>query len=189
MLFCCLLIFSLNLLFQKATSGSQTLDLAQADIVWGLIWVQAGCKGYWQTPEASKYCTLYLIETLWRFCKQSRPRSGSSCNSCLIRVHSVCILRKYDLFDPSQVDLTGPRSAVGNVPGYRCMSDCRSRGRKFDPGPVPYFRGDGSWNNFYGHSPPFRWFIQEGLLSVTSESMRTNYWLTACSSLPRKKCG
>ena len=31
-------------------------------------------------------------------------------------------------------------------------------------------------------------FIQEGL-SVTSESMCTNYWLTACSSLPRKKCG
>ena len=24
---------------------------------------------------------------------------------------------------------------------------------------------------------------------VTSESMCTNYWLTACSSLPRKKCG
>ena len=23
-----------------------------------------------------------------------------------------------------------------------CESDCRSRGRKFDPGPVPYFRGD-----------------------------------------------
>ena len=35
--------------------------------------------------------------------------------------------------------------------------------------------------------PPFRWFIQEGLLSVTSESMCTNYWLTTCSSLPRKK--
>ena len=83
----------------------------------------------------------------------------------------------------------GPRSAVGNVSGYRCVSDCRSRGREFDPGPVPYFRGDWSWNNFHGHSPPFRWFIQEGLLSVTSESMCTNYWLTACSSLPRKKCG
>ena len=81
---------------------------------------------------------------------------------------------------------TGPRSAVGNVSGYRCVSDCRSRGREFDPGPVPYFRGDRSWNDFYGHSPPFRWFIQEGLLSVTSESMCTNYWLTACSSLPRK---
>ena len=38
--------------------------------------------------------------------------------------------------------MTGPRSAVGNVSGYRCVSDCRSRGRKFDPGPVPYFRGD-----------------------------------------------
>ena len=28
---------------------------------------------------------------------------------------------------------TGPCSAVGNV------SDCRSRGHKFDPSPVPYF--------------------------------------------------
>ena len=37
---------------------------------------------------------------------------------------------------------TGPRSAVGNVSGNRCKSDCRSRGREFDHGPVPYFRGD-----------------------------------------------
>ena len=29
---------------------------------------------------------------------------------------------------------TGPRSAVGNVSGYRCVSDCKSRGREFDPG-------------------------------------------------------
>ena len=36
----------------------------------------------------------------------------------------------------------GPRSAVGNVSGYRCVSDCRSRGLEFDPGLVPYFRGD-----------------------------------------------
>ena len=36
----------------------------------------------------------------------------------------------------------GPHSAVGNVSGYRCVSDCRSRGREFDPGPAPYFRGD-----------------------------------------------
>ena len=28
---------------------------------------------------------------------------------------------------------TRPRSAVGNMSGYRCMSDCRIRGRKFDP--------------------------------------------------------
>ena len=32
-------------------------------------------------------------------------------------------------------------------------------------------------------------FIQEGLLSVSSKSMCTKYWLTACSNLPRKKCG
>ena len=32
-----------------------------------------------------------------------------------------------------------PRSAVGNVSGYRCVSDCRSRGREFDPGPVHTF--------------------------------------------------
>ena len=36
----------------------------------------------------------------------------------------------------------GLRSAVGNVSGYRCVSDCRSRGCEFDPGPAPYFRGD-----------------------------------------------
>ena len=75
---------------------------------------------------------------------------------------------------------TGLRRAVGNVSGNRCESNCRSRGREFDPGPVPYFRGDISWNNFYGHSPLFRWIIQEGLLSFTSESMCTKYWLTAC---------
>ena len=38
--------------------------------------------------------------------------------------------------------VAGLRRAVGNVSGYRCVSDCRSRGREFDPGPVPYFRGD-----------------------------------------------
>ena len=27
-----------------------------------------------------------------------------------------------------------PRSAVVKVSGYRCMSDCRSRGREFNPG-------------------------------------------------------
>ena len=29
---------------------------------------------------------------------------------------------------------TGPCSAVGNVSDYRCVSDCRSRGREFDRG-------------------------------------------------------
>ena len=40
------------------------------------------------------------------------------------------------------INMQSPRSAVGNVSGYRCVSDCRSRGREFDPGPVPYSRGD-----------------------------------------------
>ena len=30
------------------------------------------------------------------------------------------------------------------------------------PGYKIYFRGDWSWNNFYGHSSPFCWIIQEG---------------------------
>ena len=51
----------------------------------------------------------------------------------LVLVHHTELLTTY---------LAGPRSAVGNVSGYRCVSDCRSRGREFDPGPVPYFRGD-----------------------------------------------
>ena len=31
--------------------------------------------------------------------------------------------------------IAGPCSAVNNVSGYRCVSDCRSRGREFDPCP------------------------------------------------------
>ena len=54
----------------------------------------------------------------------------------------------------SQTNTTGPHSTVGKA------SDCRSRGRKFDPGQVPYFRGSWSWNNFYGHFPPFLSFMK-----------------------------
>ena len=38
--------------------------------------------------------------------------------------------------------LAWPHSAVGNVSGYKCVSDCRSRGRKFDPGPVTFVEID-----------------------------------------------
>ena len=84
----------------------------------------------------------------------------------------------------------GPHSAVGKVSDYRCAFDWRSMDSELhvDPGLTNYFRGDWSWNNFYDPSPSFLWFIQEGLFSVTSESMSMNYWLTACSILPRKKC-
>ena len=73
---------------------------------------------------------------------------------------------------------TGRHSAFGNVSGYRCVSDCRSRGCKFDHSRVPYFCGDWSWNNFYCHSPLSCWIIQEGSLSVTSENISMKYWLT-----------
>ena len=33
-------------------------------------------------------------------------------------------------------------SAVSNVSDCRYMSDCRPRVREYDPGPIPYFRGD-----------------------------------------------
>ena len=36
----------------------------------------------------------------------------------------------------------GPCRADDNVSGCRCMSDCRYKGREFDLGVVPYFRGD-----------------------------------------------
>ena len=32
----------------------------------------------------------------------------------------------------------GQHNAVSNISGYRYMSDCRSRGRKFNHGLVPY---------------------------------------------------
>ena len=54
--------------------------------------------------------------------------------------------------------------------GNRCESDCRSRGCKFHPGPVPYFRGDWPWNNFYGHSPTFRWIRWQLQANVCARS-------------------
>ena len=39
----------------------------------------------------------------------------------------------------NDVEFTRPRSTVDNMSGYRCESDCRSRGREFDPGLVQYF--------------------------------------------------
>ena len=89
----------------------------------------------------------------------------------LISTFIICFLESILI----SLTCTGLHSAVGNMSGNRCESDCRSRGPQFDHGPVPYFHGDWSWNNFNGHSPHFRWIVQEGLLSVTSESMCTKY--------------
>ena len=42
----------------------------------------------------------------------------------------------------AQINHTQLRSQVGNVSGCRYVSDCRSRGRDFDPDPVPFLRVD-----------------------------------------------
>ena len=67
--------------------------------------------------------------------------------------------------------LTGHCSAVGRE------SDCRSRGRKFHPGEVPYPKEIDY--EIISTVILLLLLIQEGLLSVTSESMCTKYWLSA----------
>ena len=53
-----------------------------------------------------------------------------------LMLKQVCIIR---LYTNKKQRLTGLCTAVSNVSSNRCKSDCRSRGHKFDPGPVPYF--------------------------------------------------
>ena len=48
--------------------------------------------------------------------------------------------------------------------------------REFDPGPASYFCGD---CEIFSQNILFLPLIQEGLLSVTSESMCMEYWLIA----------
>ena len=62
--------------------------------------------------------------------------------SKFILLHVTLFRAFYRHFTCLKKQKPGPRSAVSNVSGNRCESGCRSRGREFDPGPVPYFRGD-----------------------------------------------
>ena len=51
-----------------------------------------------------------------------------------------CVIKSYFFYlKVKAYGDTGPGRAVGNVSGYRCVSDCISRGREFDPGPDLYF--------------------------------------------------
>ena len=58
------------------------------------------------------------------------------------------------------------------------------------PGPILSWRLIMKWF-LLPFSTSAEWIIQEGLLSITSEStcMCTKYWLITCSSLSRKTCG
>ena len=126
---------------------------------------QTASKASW---SASTLCTCKLILNscernhkpisvqfdiwFWRcLLKTSRIRPS------WFKLYFFYLYKIWQVYKATQNTITifaGPHSTVGNVSGYRCESDCRSRGNEFDPGPVPYFRGDWSWNNFYSHSPP-----------------------------------
>ena len=81
------------------------------------------------------------------------------------------------------VRMTGPRSAVCNVSGKRCESDCRSRGREFDPSPVPYFRGDWSFSSLpLNHSRRVvvsykRKYVHEVLVNCLFKLAQEKVWL------------
>ena len=47
--------------------------------------------------------------------------------------YDSCALTRYILLCFSAPTYIGPRSAVGNVSGYRCVSDCNPRGRESIP--------------------------------------------------------
>ena len=76
-------------------------------------------------------------------------------------------------------------SAVSNISYYKYLSDCRSRGHKFDPGRSHTFVvTDYEMIDAAFSSLPL---IPEGLLSVTSESMCRKYWLTALVKLVKER--
>ena len=82
-----------------------------------------GCKTY---PHPPYHCS----KARWSYSDDSLPYRDAS---DVTHVWWLCHWSKKK---------TGPHSEVGNVSGNRWESDCKSRGREFDPGLVPYFRGD-----------------------------------------------
>ena len=85
---------------------------------------------------------------------------------------------------------TGPRSAVGNVSGNRWESDCRSRGRELDPGlvPITFVEIDHEIISMVILLPSAESF-KKGCCQLQVKVCARGTGLTACSSLPRKKCG
>ena len=75
------------------------------------------------------------------------------------------------------IHTTWLRSAVGNVSGYRCESDCRSRGHKFDTARSNTFVENDHEIVSSVILLRLAQIIQEGLLPVTIESICMKYWL------------
>ena len=87
----------------------------------------------WETPAA---CPLQVSINVLNLINPGHLAQSVTCMAT-----DACLTMGGCVYGVSYLP-TRPRSAVGNVSGNRCESDCRSRGREFDPGPVPYFLGD-----------------------------------------------
>ena len=103
------------------------------DILSVLIWVQSVCKGYQQMTLADKE-----LPGL----KMFSPASIVHINFSLayLKDFSQNFLFKNATNFPSHhvlIFIFVDRAGCLSTDAY-----CRSRGREFDPGPVPYFRGD-----------------------------------------------
>ena len=120
----------------------------------------------------SPFNTTYLNKGL---SKQCEYRWEGAHSSHLICIYTVCLLISLFFLSLNFCRFNIPISLTWATGPSACLT--RSRGLEFDPGLVPHLCGDcWSLNNFYGHSPPVSWCIQDGFLSVTSESVCTNYW-------------
>ena len=67
-------------------------------------------------------------------------------------------------------------------------ADCSSKGREFDPGPVPNLGGGWSWNHLFCHSAPsadskkllfsyMRSYVHKGLVNRLVQLAKENVWL------------
>ena len=73
--------------------------------------------------------------------------------------------------------------------GNRCESYCKSRGREFDAGPVTYFRGEWSGNNFLNITKRITTLTNKHIPNRLINARKTDStWLTTCvKKLIRKK--
>ena len=82
-----------------------------------------------------------------------------------------CLPTNFYLPFLTTIHTTWLRSAVGNVSGYRCESDCRSRGHKFDTARSNTFMEIGHEIVSSVILLRLAEIIQEGLLPITNESI------------------
>ena len=95
-----------------------------------------------QMKQISSCQQSHLSESSSRECTTPAPEKSSSIICTVNEVITIVLYipkLSYPKIFGIQSFCTGPHSTVGNVSGNRCESDCRSRGRKFNPGPSHTF--------------------------------------------------